>query len=195
VPGSFWPDQYANRSNADAHSAGTMREIDEALDGDLDYLFVATSTTGTLCGCIDYLRRMDRRTSVVAVDAVGSALFGGVPGPRRLPGLGAGVETQLSKRIVPDRLIRVSEIDSVVGCRRLVQREAIFAGASAGAVVAALSALAPAMEPGSRCASIFHDGGTGYLDSVYDDDWVERELGYTPADVATMTGESIEPSS
>ena len=56
VPGSFWPDQYANTSNADAHSAGTMREIDEALDGDLDYLFVATSTAGTLSGCIDYLR-------------------------------------------------------------------------------------------------------------------------------------------
>ena len=57
-------------------------------------------------------------------------------------------------------------------------------------MAAALSALAPAMEPGSRCALIFHDGGTGYLDSVYDDGWVERELGYGPDDVARMIGGS-----
>ena len=92
IPGSFWPNQYANRSNPAAHAAGTMREIDEALDGDLDYLFVATSTTGTLRGCRDYLRANDRETRVVAVDAVGSALFGGARGTRRLPGFGAGVE-------------------------------------------------------------------------------------------------------
>ena len=37
------------------------------------------------------------------------------------------------------------------------------------------------MEPGSRCAVIFADGGTGYLETVYDDAWVERELGCAPA--------------
>ena len=92
---------------------------------------------------------------------------------------------RLSKRIEPDRLIRVSDIDSVVACRRLVRREAIFAGASAGAVAAARARSLRRMEPGSRCARSFHDGGTGYLDSVYDDGWVERELGYGPDDVAS----------
>jgi cysteine synthase A len=33
------------------------------------------------------------------------------------------------------------------------------------------------MPSGSRCAAIFHDGGSGYLGTVYDDGWVERELG------------------
>jgi len=45
TPNSFWPNQYANPSNPAAHADGTMREIDEALGGDLDYLFAATSTT------------------------------------------------------------------------------------------------------------------------------------------------------
>ena len=181
IPGAFWPNQYANEANPAAHAAGTVREIDEALDGDLDYLFVATSTTGTLRGCVDFLREHDRQTRVVAVDAEGSALFGGRHGRRLLPGFGAGVESPLSLGARFDELVRVSDLDCVVGCRRLAAREAILAGASAGGVASALALLARDMPAGSRCAAIFHDGGAGYLDTVFDDAWVERELGCAPA--------------
>ena len=85
-----------------------------------------------LRGCCDYLARQQRETKVVAVDAQGSALFGGEPGRRRLPGFGAGVATELSKGSWFDRLVRVSDLECVVGCRRLVDREAVLAGASAG---------------------------------------------------------------
>ena len=47
IPGSFWPNQYANQQNPHAHELGTIRELDEALAGEIDYLFVATSSTGT----------------------------------------------------------------------------------------------------------------------------------------------------
>ena len=189
IPNSFWPDQYANESNPAAHAAGTMREIDEALDGQVDYLFVATSTTGTLRGCGDYLREHGRATRLVAVDSTGSALFGGVRGARRLPGFGAGVETTLSASADPDDLVRVSDLECVVGCRRLAEREALLAGASAGGVAFALATAAAEMAPGSRCAAIFHDGGSGYLETVFDDGWVERELGCDPERLAELTGE------
>lgn len=186
TPNSFWPNQYANHSNAAAHAAGTMREIDEALDGILDYVFVATSTTGTLHGCWDYLRENDRPTQVVAVDAAGSALFGGSPGPRLLPGFGAGVETQLSVGAGFDHLERVCDLDCVVGCRRLVAREAILAGASSGGVMVALDRLADELAPGASCAVILADGGTGYLETVYDDSWVTRTLGCEPDELAGL---------
>lgn len=99
TPESFSTDQYSSQSNPAAHAEGTMREIDEALAGDLDFLFVATSTAGTLLGCCNYLRGAARPTRVVAVDAVGSALFGGSAATRRLPGFGAGIETQLSRHV------------------------------------------------------------------------------------------------
>ncbi|MDP9257375.1 MAG: 2,3-diaminopropionate biosynthesis protein SbnA [Actinomycetota bacterium] len=194
IPDSFWPDQYANEANPAAHAEGTMREIDEALDGQLDYLFVATSTTGTLRGCGDYLREHGRRTRLVAVDATGSALFGGVRNTRLLPGIGAGVETSLSAQADFHDLVRVSDLDCVVGCRRLVEREAILAGASSGGVAVALEATAVHMAPGSRCAAIFPDGGAGYLETVYDDAWVERELGCEPARLAALVGEGEIPS-
>ncbi len=184
TPGAFWPDQYANPANAAAHATGTMREVDAALDGRLDYLFVATSTGGTLRGCHDFLRKHGRATTLVAVDAEGSVLFGGARGRRLLPGFGAGIETQLSQPAVYDRLERVSDLDCVVGCRRLVDREAILAGASAGGLVSAIERLAPTMAPGSRCAMICADGGTAYLDTVYDDRWVSEQLQCEPDELA-----------
>jgi N-(2-amino-2-carboxyethyl)-L-glutamate synthase len=188
IPGAFWPNQYANEANPAAHAAGTMREIDEALEGEIDFLFVATSTAGTLRGCSDYLRENHRTTRVIAVDASGSALFGGKPGTRRLPGLGAGVETTLSLDARFDTLVRVSDLDCVVGCRRLVEDEAILAGASSGAVAFAFQALADTLPVGSRCAAVFPDGGGGYLDTVYDDGWVEQHLRCSPAELAARVG-------
>lgn len=186
VPDSYWPDQYGNPANAASHAEGTMREIDEALRGDLDYVFVATSTTGTLSGCHDYVRAHGRATQIVAVDAVGSALFGGTRATRQVPGFGAGVETPLSRSAGYDLLVRASDLDCVVGCRRLVEREAILAGGSSGAVAIALEALAPSMAAGSRCALILPDGGDGYLATIYDDAWVAETLGCSSADLAAL---------
>ncbi|HYH60764.1 MAG TPA: 2,3-diaminopropionate biosynthesis protein SbnA [Solirubrobacterales bacterium] len=187
TPGAWRPDQYSNPSNPAAHRE-TMAEIDTALDGQIDWLFVATSTTGTLRGCCDYLSEMRRQTKVVAVDAIGSVLFGGTRSARRLPGLGAGVATELSRHAWFDRLVRVSELECVVGCRRLMAREGIFAGASSGGAAMALESLAPTMTAGARCAMIFPDGGEGYLGTVYDDGWVKREFGVTASELSHLTG-------
>ncbi len=195
IPDSFWPDQYSNRCNPAAHAAATMREIDEALEGEIDYLLAAAGTAGTLRGCAEYLRAHGRRTRLVAVDAEGSALFGGKPGERRLPGHGAAIASRFSEELEPDRLERVSDLDCVVGCRRLVSREAIFAGASSGAVAIALERIAPTLEPGSRCVIILPDGGRGYLDTVYDDAWVARELECRPQDLdALVRGDLVGPA-
>jgi N-(2-amino-2-carboxyethyl)-L-glutamate synthase len=189
TPNSFCPDQYANPANPAAHADGTMREIDEALDGRIDYLLVAAGTAGTLLGCADYLRDHGRRTRFIAVDSDGSALFGGKAGHRRLPGHGAGVESAHSRRLRYDRLVRVSDLDCVIGCRRLLEREAVFAGASSGAVVFALQKLASSFEPGARCAIVLADGGAGYLDTVYDDAWVARETGCSAAELMSAIAE------
>lgn len=188
IPGACWLDQYANASNPGAHATGTMREIDEALDGTVDYLFVATGTGGTLRGCLDYLDAAGRSTQVIAVDAIGSVLFGGERGGRKLPGMGAGRPSPLIEGLDPHRVEHVSEPDCVLHCRDLASREAIFAGASSGGVIAALNRIAPELPAGSRCACILPDSGTPYLDTVYDDEWVVRELGFVPSPATEVVG-------
>lgn len=185
-PDWFRPDQYANPANPESHQIGTMREIDEVLGETLDYLFVATGTTGTLGGCLAYIAEHRRHVRVVAVDAFGSVLFGGCPHGRKLPGMGAGVQPPLAERIEPDLVVRVSDLDCVVGCRRLARREALVTGASSGGVMIAIEQLVKTLPAGSVCAAILADDGAGYLGTVYHDDWVAGELGCPPTQLGEL---------
>ncbi|GAA1725073.1 2,3-diaminopropionate biosynthesis protein SbnA [Brachybacterium phenoliresistens] len=183
IPGAVNLHQYGNPANPGAHRDGTMREIAEALDGDLDVLMAAVSTTGTLAGCSQYIREQGLRTRTVAVDAVGSVLFGGTSGRRPLPGMGAGVVTPISETVRPDEVIRVEAVECVIGARLLARAEGILAGASTGGIVHALGTLVPRLDPGTRVVLVIHDGGMPYLETVYDDDWVAAELGASSADL------------
>ena len=181
--GAVWLDQYSNRSAVHAHSQGTMREIAEALGGKVDWVFVATSTTGTIAGCHDYITRNDMPTKLVAVDAEGSVLFGGQRGARLLSGYGAGIVPALSEGVTPHEVCRIADVDAVIGTRALARREGRLAGASAGAVVAAAAKLADQFDDDDCIALIFHDGGLAYADSVFNDDWVAETFGL---DAATL---------
>ncbi|MBO4205373.1 2,3-diaminopropionate biosynthesis protein SbnA [Micromonospora echinofusca] len=176
VPGAYRPDQYTNPLNARAQRQ-TMAEIVAALDGRVDYLFCATGTCGTLVGCADYLREHGHRTRIVAVDAVGSAIFGQPPTPRLIPGHGASVVPPLAERAAPDEVLHVSDLDCVVGCRLLADREAILAGGSSGATVAALRRRIADLPAGSTSVLIFPDNGDRYLDTIYSDQWVTGQFG------------------
>lgn len=179
-PGSVTTNQYGSLANPRAHFETTMPEIMAGSGGNLDYLFIATSTTGTLLGCQQYARAHGLDTKIVAVDSVGSVLFGGTAGTRRLPGLGAGVLPELASSAEPDLVFAVEEIDMVRGCRRLAHREGILAGASTGAIVAAMGTLLPTLDVGSRVAFMVHDTGVPYLQTVYNDDWVRDTLNAEP---------------
>lgn len=178
TPYAFWPNQYANPLNPRAHEE-TMREIADALGGRVDYLFSATSTMGTLRGCAAYIGQRGLGTTTVAVDAVGSVLFRvpPVPGRRLIPGYGAAVRPELFTPAAADRVVHVTDLDCVVGCRRLVLREAILAGGSSGATVMALEKLRAELPEGAVCVLIFPDGGDRYLDTIYSDIWVGRHFG------------------
>jgi cysteine synthase A len=177
-PGAHWPNQYANEQNSSAHFRTTMREIDRALQGRVDFLFVATSTCGTLRGCWDYIRTHGLSTRLIAVDAAGSRIFEDAPRIRRIPGLGAGIVPPLfpGRDQVP-LFEHVTDVDCVVGCRRLVRREALLVGGSSGGVFTAVERWAERIPAGANCVAIFPDRGERYLDTVFNDRWVRDELG------------------
>ena len=176
IPNSFWPNQYANTNNARAHHE-TMREIVTALDGKVDLVVCATSTCGTLRGCVEYVRREKLRTRVAAVDAVGSVIFGTPAAKRLLPGHGAGVRPPLFQDDLADHVVHVTDLECVTGCRLLARREAILAGGSSGAVIMAVDRLKQQVHDGAACVVVLPDRGERYLDTVYSDEWVEDHFG------------------
>ena len=184
IPNSFWPDQYANRNNSASHYDSTIREILDDLDEPLDYLFCAVSTCGTIRGCAEGLRDHGQKTRVIAVDAEGSVIFGGQSKKRMVPGLGAGRVPELCAPELVADVVRVTDLDCVEGCRRLVDREAILAGGSSGGVVKAVEKYAEKIPEGANCVVILPDRGERYLDLVYSDRWVQEHFG----DLETLRG-------
>lgn len=177
TPHAVWPNQYANPLNPIAHLR-TMREIVDALDGSVDYLFCAVSSCGTLRGCADYVRRNGLATKIIAVDAVGSRIFDGQqPTERLLPGHGASLRPELFDPDAADEVIHVTDLECVAACRRLTSREAILVGGSSGATVAALERRARTIPRDANCVLIFPDGGDRYLDTIYSDEWVRGRFG------------------
>ena len=186
-PDRFWPNQYANKDNPAAHEHSTIVEIDDALAGQIDYLFVACSSTGTARGCRDYLHGKGRATKVVAVDAMGSTLFDGVAGPRKISGMGAGRLPELAEGQNFDDLVRVSDRTCVAGCRRAAAREGMLVGGSGGGVLEAVRSMQDALCE-KTVVALIHDSGSRYLGTVFDPDWVHRELGVSEADVRALAG-------
>lgn len=176
MPEALCLDQYSNTAAFVAHEKGTMTEIVAQLGHAPDHLLVAVSTTGTIGGCLRYVASNNVATQVTAVDAEGSVLFDGRPGTRHLPGFGAGMVPELSKQLSPHRVIRINDRASVDATRKLVRTEAILPGASGGAVIAAVEKLRPSIADGSDVVVIVHDDGTRYMDTMYNDDWVEKNL-------------------
>ena len=176
LPGSFCPDQYSNMNNALAHRQ-TMHEIWAALEGRVDYLFCAASTCGTLHGCSAYVQESGLKTRIVAVDAIGSILFGSKSCKRLIPGHGAAIVPKLYRSNLADRSIQSSDLDCVVGCRRLVRAAAILAGGSSGAVISAVGRAREWIPEGANVVAIFPDRGERYLDTIYSDGWVREHFG------------------
>ena len=179
-PGALWINQYANDRNWQAHFHGTGGEILADLDRPLDCLVVPVSTTGTILGLARRLRAAFPRLHVVAVDAVGSVIFGGPPGPRHVPGLGAGRRSVLLTADDVDEVVSVSDREAVAGCRALAATEGILAGGSSGAVVAAIEQIRPRIPRTWQLLTVLPDRGDRYLDQVYNDEWVARLPPVTP---------------
>jgi len=186
-PQCIWVNQYANPANWRAHFRWTAPEIFSAYP-DVDHLFVGAGTTGTLMGCLHYVRAHRLRTRVIAVDAVGSVTFGGPPGPRFIPGLGTSCRpplSELSDSEPPDAIVHVLESDTLRMCHTLARR-GLLAGGSTGSVLHAVQASTSDIAASDTVVAIAPDMGDKYLDTLYDGEWAAACFG----DMSGMAGVS-----
>jgi 2,3-diaminopropionate biosynthesis protein SbnA len=173
-----WLNQYANPNNWRAHYRHTAPAIDRAFP-ELDVLFVGAGTTGTLMGCARYFREHGRPVTIVAVDAVGSVTFGGIPERRMVPGLGTSTRPELVDESYIDDVVHVPEPETIRTCHSLASRGFLFGG-STGTVVSGAVRWLNEKYPGAEpvAVAISPDLGERYLDSIYEGGWLSEHFSH-----------------
>jgi len=173
-PGAVWSRQYDSPGNAGAYELSLARELLEALGTRLGALIGAVGSGGSLCGTARALRRDIPGLRVVAVDAVGSALFH-QPDLRRLQsGHGNSIIPGNIDYPVIDEVHWIGDAEAFHACRELARREGIFAGGSSGAAYVAASWVAEQLSDDWDAVVIFPDRGDRYFESVYSDHWLDE---------------------
>jgi cysteine synthase A len=162
---AFMPQQFSNPANPEVHRATTAVEILRDTDGDVDALVCGVGTGGTITGVGQVLKERRPETLVVAVEPETSAvLSGGLPGPHKIQGIGAGFVPDVLDRSVIDEVIPVGDEQALEAARLAAQREGLLVGISAGAAIHAAIEVARRPEmSGKRIVTIACDGGERYM--------------------------------
>ena len=162
----YMPFQYGNQANMMAHYNGTAREILDDLP-DLRAFVAGLGTGGTLMGNGKRLKEHDPSIKIVAAEPeLGELVYG-------LRSLEDGYIPPLFDPDAIDGKVKVRARESIIWTRELLQREGIFAGISAGAVIWVAQRVAEklAKEGGGDVVCLLADGGWKYLST---DAWTQE---------------------
>ncbi len=147
--------QYGNDANPGAHYATTGPEIMRDLP-EVDAFVAGLGTGGTLTGTGRYLKEQKPSVKVIAAAPHPGDLVQG------LRSLEEGFIPPVFDPNVLDGRIVVDSANSFAGTKDLLEKEGIFAGISAGAVLRVAQKYAARLERGN-IVLLFADGGWKYL--------------------------------
>ncbi|PFZ87950.1 2,3-diaminopropionate biosynthesis protein SbnA [Bacillus wiedmannii] len=174
IDGAYWPNQYNNPENPEAYVKTLVQEIYDDFNDTLDWIVCPVGTAGLITGVAKGMKRLNPSVKVMAVDAVGSVIFGGQPGVRRLLGIGNAIVPGNVNRNLYDDLSYVNDADAFFITRELVSKEGILVGGSSGAVVCAALRLIDKLPKSKKVLAILPDRGDRYYNTIFSDEWLDE---------------------
>src|ERR671918_1467782 len=112
TPNSFYPDQYSNPNNPEAHYRTTGPELWEQTDGRITHFVAGLGTGGSISGTGRYLKEKNPGVRVVGADPYGSVLSGDTARPYLTEGVGEDFFPGTYDAAMVDRWVRVSDRDA-----------------------------------------------------------------------------------
>lgn len=160
----FYPDQYNNDANWQAHFEGTGKEILHQTGDRVTHFVAALGTTGTFTGVARRLKM--RNPSIRCLALQPDSPLHGMEGVKDLE---TAIVPGIYEPGLADETLRISTEDALTMTRRLAREEGLLVGISAGANVAAALRLAERLDHGV-VVTILCDTGTRYLGESF---WTE----------------------
>lgn len=161
----FYPDQYNNDANWEAHYHGTGTEILQQTDGAITHFVTGLGTTGTFMGVSRRLKSHSASIQCVAIEP--ETAMHGMEGLKhmetaRVPGIYHPDQVDDHRTCTTKRAYEMT--------RRLAREEGLLVGPSAGANVAVSLDIARTLDAGT-VVTVLCDTGTRYLSDEF---WEEQ---------------------
>jgi cystathionine beta-synthase len=182
TPNSFYPDQYSNPANPDAHYRTTGPELWRQTEGKITHFVAGLGTGGTISGTGRYLKEKNPSIRIIGADPYGSIF-------KTYKETGKIIETTpylvegIGQEIVPpnvhikyvDEVINVTDRESFEMSRMLGRLEGIFCGGSTGTNLAAALRVAGNLDENAIVVFIVCDTGEHYLSKHHSDEWLKEK--------------------
>ncbi len=198
IPSSFYPNQYDNPTNPEAHYKTTGPEIWEDSEGKITHFVCGMGTGGTISGVGKFLKEKNPNVKIIGVDPEGSLYYdfhktGKIAKARTYVVEGIGEDffpTTMDMKILDD-VIQVNDEECFVVARRLAKMDGLFTGGSGGGCLSGALRLAKELGPTDYIVALLPDTGMRYLSKVYNEEWM-RERGYVESSVPITAAEVVQ---
>src|SRR5262245_58845092 len=182
TPNSFYPDQYSNPANPDAHYRTTGPELWEQTEGKITHFVAGLGTGGTISGTGRLLKERNPAIRIIGADPYGS-IFKTYKETGKIVEATPYLVEGIGQEIVPpnvhikyvDEVINVTDRDSFELSRMLGRMEGIFCGGSTGTNLAAALKVAAGLDETGIVVFIVCDTGEKYLTKHHSDEWLKEK--------------------
>ena len=182
TPNSFYPDQYSNPANPEAHYRTTGPELWDQTEGKITHFVAGLGTGGTISGTGKFLKEKNPLIKIIGADPYGS-IFKTYKQTGKLVEATPYLVEGIGQEIVPpnvhikyvDEVINVTDRDSFELSRMLGRMEGIFCGGSTGTNLAAALKVAADLDENGIVVFIVCDTGEHYLTKHHSDEWLKEK--------------------
>lgn len=157
----YFPDQYNNPKNWEAHYQGTAMEIWEQTNHQITHFIAGLGTSGTCMGCGKKLKELNPDINILAMQP--DSPFHGLEGLKRMD---SAIKPGIYDEHLPDGQLEVETESAYLGVSYLARHVGLMVGISSGAAFYAAYELCRSLKKGT-VVCIFPDNADKYLSEEF----------------------------